>query len=35
MRHARTHAREAAHPIAGSFEPGEGWRWCYVDEMYV
>jgi hypothetical protein len=23
------------HPIARSFEPGEDWRWCYFDEIYV
>ena len=35
MRHARAHARTAGHPIVQSFEPGEDWRWCYVDETYV
>ena len=23
------------HPIIQSFEPGEDWRWCYVDEMFL
>ncbi len=23
------------HPIIRSFEPGEYWRWCYVDEVLV
>jgi hypothetical protein len=23
------------HPIVQSIEPGENWRWCYVDENYV
>ena len=32
-RHASGHAREVAHPIARSAEPGEDWRWCYVDEV--
>ena len=32
-RHASRHAREAAHPIARSAEPGEDWSWCYVDEV--
>ncbi len=32
-RHASRHAREADHPIARSAEPGEGWAWCYVDEV--
>jgi uncharacterized UBP type Zn finger protein len=32
-RHAAAHAREAAHPIIRSAEPGEEWSWCYVDEV--
>lgn len=35
MRHASAHARTVGHPIVQSFEPGENWRWCYVDEAYV
>lgn len=35
MRHARAHAHSVGHPIAASFEPGEEWRWCYVDETFV
>ena len=35
LRHARAHAYSAGHPIVQSFEPGESWRWCYVDEQYV
>ena len=23
------------HPIVQSFEPGEDWMWCYVDQVYV
>jgi Zn-finger in ubiquitin-hydrolases and other protein len=34
-RHARLHAGILAHPIVQSFEPGEDWRWCYVDESFV
>jgi len=34
-RHASKHARAAAHPIVQSFEPGEDWRWCYVDQAYL
>jgi hypothetical protein len=34
-RHARWHAGLVAHPIVQSFEPGENWRWCYVDENFV
>jgi hypothetical protein len=35
MRHARAHARAAAHPIVQSAEPGEQWRWCYIHEAFV
>ena len=35
LRHARAHAYSAGHPIVRSFEPGESWCWCYVDEQYV
>ncbi len=31
-RHATAHARSSGHPIAASIEPGEAWRWCYLDE---
>ena len=25
--------RTTRHPVVRSFEPGEEWRWCYVDEL--
>src|SRR6478736_6092934 len=28
--HANRHAREAGHPIAQSYEPGEDWFWDYA-----
>ena len=31
--HADKHFAAAAHPVMRSFEPGEAWRWCYVDEV--
>jgi uncharacterized UBP type Zn finger protein len=34
-RHASAHHASAGHPIARSVEPGESWRWCYVDEALV
>jgi uncharacterized UBP type Zn finger protein len=34
-RHAHGHADDEGHPIAQSFQPGENWRWCYVDEQAV
>jgi hypothetical protein len=35
LRHARGHAFGVGHPIVRSFEPGETWRWCYVDDVFV
>jgi Zn-finger in ubiquitin-hydrolases and other protein len=32
-RHASRHAATSGHPIVTSLEPGEGWSWCYVDEV--
>ncbi len=34
-RHASAHFRATTHPIVQSFEPGEDWRWCYVDEAFL
>lgn len=34
-RHAAKHFAATQHPIIQSVEPGETWRWCYVDEMYL
>jgi hypothetical protein len=34
-KHATKHFRATAHPIMQSAQPGESWRWCYVDEMIV
>ncbi|MBV8202947.1 MAG: UBP-type zinc finger domain-containing protein [Acidobacteria bacterium] len=32
-RHATKHFHASRHPIVRSFEPGEDWAWCYVDEV--
>jgi uncharacterized UBP type Zn finger protein len=32
-RHATRHARESAHPVISSVEPGENWSYCYVDDI--
>ncbi|HEX8510154.1 MAG TPA: Na+/H+ antiporter [Propionibacteriaceae bacterium] len=32
-RHAERHFHSSQHPVMRSFEPGEEWRWCYVDEQ--
>ncbi|HEX2648050.1 MAG TPA: UBP-type zinc finger domain-containing protein [Candidatus Dormibacteraeota bacterium] len=31
-KHATKHYHQSRHPIIRSFEPGEKWGWCYVDE---
>ena len=33
-RHATAHFRGTRHPVIKSFEHGEDWGWCYVDEMF-
>ncbi len=32
-RHATKHFHGTKHPIMKSFEPGEDWGWCYVDQL--
>jgi len=32
-KHATAHYAQAGHPVMRSFEPGEAWRWCFVDEV--
>jgi Na+/H+ antiporter len=32
-KHATAHFHETAHPVMRSLEPGEAWRWCFVDEV--
>ena len=32
-KHASAHFHETHHPILRSFEPGETWGWCFVDEV--
>lgn len=31
--HASAHAAATGHPVVRSYEAGETWRWCYVDEV--
>ncbi|SDY32291.1 ubiquitin-hydrolase Zn-finger-containing protein [Modestobacter sp. DSM 44400] len=31
-RHARAHFGADGHPVVVSAEPGEAWRWCWVDD---
>jgi uncharacterized UBP type Zn finger protein len=34
-KHATAHWRYTGHPIVRSLEPGERWRWCYVDKVML
>ena len=34
-KHATRHFQRTGHAIMQSFEPGERWKWCYIDKMYV
>jgi CPA1 family monovalent cation:H+ antiporter len=31
-KHADQHFRDTRHPVMRSYEPGESWRWCFVDK---
>lgn len=30
-KHATKHFEETGHPLVQSYEPGENWIWCYID----
>jgi uncharacterized UBP type Zn finger protein len=32
-RHATAHFRASGHAMMRSFEPGETWLWCFVDQL--
>lgn len=34
-RHATKHYHAAKHPVIRSFEPGEQWRYCYPDDLFI
>jgi len=31
--HATGHHRESGHPMVETLQPGQDWKWCYVDEV--
>lgn len=31
--HATAHFQATGHPVIRSLQPGEAWRWCFVDEV--
>ncbi|MDB5476251.1 MAG: hypothetical protein JWP49_1762 [Phenylobacterium sp.] len=33
--HATGHFHATRHPLIRSFQPGEDWGWCYVDELFL
>ncbi len=34
-KHATKHFHAVGHPVMQSFEPGETWKWCYVDQLFM
>ena len=32
-RHATGHFHQSGHPLIRSYEPGEDWWWCYIDDV--
>ncbi len=34
-KHATKHFHATQHPIIKSFEPGEEWGYCYVDDLFM
>ncbi|MEO1023492.1 MAG: UBP-type zinc finger domain-containing protein [Bacteroidota bacterium] len=34
-KHARKHYLRSGHPIIRSIEPGESWRYCYIDDEII
>ena len=34
-KHATHHYHETKHPLIRSFERGEDWGWCFVDEVFL
>jgi len=34
-KHATAHFHGSKHAIIKSFEPGEDWKWCYVDQIVL
>ena len=33
-KHATKHFHGSKHAIMKSYQPGEDWSWCYVDELF-
>ncbi len=34
-KHGTKHFKSTSHPVIKSYELGESWKWCYVDELFI
>ena len=34
-KHATKHFHETKHPIIQSLQPGEDWKYCYIDDLLI
>ena len=34
-KHATKHFEETGHPVIQSYQPGEYWKYCYIDSEYL
>ena len=34
-KHGTKHFKDTMHPVIKSYEPGESWKWCFVDEIFA
>jgi uncharacterized UBP type Zn finger protein len=34
-KHGTKHFVETGHPIIRSYEPGEDWKWCFIDDIFL
>jgi uncharacterized UBP type Zn finger protein len=34
-KHATKHFHKVRHPVIKSYEPGENWEWCFVDNIML
>ena len=34
-KHAIAHWHTTEHPVVESAQPGESWRWCFVDDLFA
>jgi len=34
-KHATKHFMDTGHPVIKSFEKGEDWKYCYVDDTFI